>query len=351
MGPLLLSQLTTRSPTLGSWIEHKWGPEHAATLEQATRKCYANVYECHVAPTLNDTPIGEITVGVLRDWQAALVEAGVATATIQKARTLLSSVLRHAAEAEAIPGNPLALVRAPRTPQRDRVSPLAPATVERIRRALLDAPTRQVPGSREGQRPRRAHRIPGRPHRARRRDALIVSLLAYAGLRPGELTALRWQDVGERTLRVERGTAPDGTIKATKNAKSRSVALLPSLAAELREWRLASGRPAGAALVIPGPEGNVWTKGDWQNWRSRLWRPACESAGVAPVPRPYDLRHSFASLLLAERRQHLYVAQQLGHAPSMLLSTYAHLLPELEDAERIEPEDEISKAREIACTS
>ena len=168
---------------------------------------------------------------------------------------------------------------------------------------------------------------------------------------PGELHALRWQDVGEHTLLIQRATAPDGTIKATKTSRARSVNLLPPLAAELREWRLATGRPSGEELVIPGPSGTAWTKADMANWRTRQWAPACLEAGLEPVPRPYDLRHSFASLLLAERRQPLYVAQQLGHSPAVLLSTYAHLLPELAETERVEPELEIATAREAARTA
>jgi integrase len=347
LGALALSQLTSTTPTLDAWIAQRWAPEHAANLEQSTRDRYANVYRCHIEPWLGDVPLAELTVGRLRSWQLALLEADTPPATIHKARTLLSSVLRHAAEAEVIPGNPLPLVRAPRPPQRDRVRPLAPATVETIRRHVLEPQPREVAASKSGRR-RRAYTVPGRAPEDRRRDALIVSLLAYAGLRPGELHALRWQDVRERTLLIERATAPDGTIKTTKNNRARSIRLLPALAAELREWRLASGRPADEALVIPGPSGDAWTKTDWQNWRSRQWRRACREAGLDPVPRPYDLRHSFASLLLAERHQPLYVALQLGHTPAVLLSTYAHLLPEFADAERVEPELEIAKARENA---
>ena len=57
---------------------------------------------------------------------------------------------------------------------------------------------------------------------------------------------------------------------------------------------------------------------------------------MSPVPRPYDLRHSFASLLLAEGRQPLYVARQLGHSVAVLLSSYAHLIDEYEDAQHID---------------
>jgi integrase len=348
LGPLALTQLTGRSLTLGEWIQQRWVPEHAAALEQSTRKRYDSAYRLHVEPTLDHLPLSELTVARLRAWQVALLEAGVSPTSIDKARTVLKSVLRHAAEAEAIPGNPLSFVRAPKPAQRDRVRPLAPTTVEAIRRAILAPQPREIGASQEGQRQRRAYTVPGRRVRERRRDALIVSLLAYAGLRPGELHALRWQAVGEYTLLVERATAPDGAIKATKTGRSRNVRLIPQLAAELREWRLTSGRPSDEALIIPGQDGKGWSDTDRNNWRRRNWTPACHAAGLDPAPRPYDLRHSFASLLLADRRQPLYVAQQLGHTPAVLLSTYAHLLPELEDLDRVEPEVEIAKARRQA---
>jgi integrase len=358
LGALALAQLTTAAPTLGEWIEQRWAPEHGATLEQSTRERYANVYSCHVAPWLNDVPLSEITIRRLRTWQADRLADGVSPGTIHKARTLLSSVLRHAAEDEAIPGNPLSLVRAPKPVQRDGIRPLAPVTVEAIRRLLLEPAPREVAASAPGRRSRRSHMIPARDPQTCRRDALIVSLLAYSGLRPGELRALRWQDIGERGLLIQRGTAPDGTVKATKNVQTRTVRLLTPLAAELREWRLAAGRPPDQALVIAGPGGEPWTKTDWQNWRSRQWAPACRqtglerlTAGRRRVPRPYDLRHGFASLLLAEGRQPLYVAQQLGHSLAVLLSHYAHLISEFEDAERVDAEREITKAREAQCTS
>jgi integrase len=187
--------------------------------------------------------------------------------------------------------------------------------------------------------------LPSRAQHDRRRDALIVSMLTYAGLRPGELHALRWRDVREHTLLVERATAPDGSIKPTKTGRARAARLMAPLTAELREWHLASGRPSGDALILPGPHGRGWADTDRNNWRRRVWAPACRTVGLDPVPVPYHLRHSFASLLLAEDRQPLYVAQQLGHTPTVLLNTYAHLLPELAEAERVQPEAEIAKAR------
>ena len=45
--------------------------------------------------------------------------------------------------------------------------------------------------------------------------------------------------------------------------------------------------------------------------------------------RPYDLRHSFASLLLHEGRHVIYVARQLGHDARLTLTRYGHTIDEL----------------------
>ena len=102
--------------------------------------------------------------------------------------------------------------------------------------------------------------------------------------------------------------------------------LLAPLAQDLREYRISIGRPPDTTLLLLDDDGKPWDKNGWQTWRSDRWAPACRTVGLDPVPRPYDLRHSFASLLLAEGRQPLYVAKQLGHSLAVLLSTYAHLI-------------------------
>lgn len=357
LGPLALAQLTTRAPTLGSWISERWAPEHAATLEQSTRDRYADAYRLHIEPWLGDVLLTDLTVGRLRSWQAERLADGVGVGTINKARTVLSSVLRHAAESEAIPGNPLTLVRAPRAEHRDAVTPLAPVTVESIRAVLAEPMDIHVP-----ERIRRGGvRVAGyvvpdeRDPLTRQRDAAIVSVLAYAGLRPGELRALRWGDIRKATITVERAARPDGTIKSTKNHERRAVRLLAPLAADLAQLRLAAGRPTDDALVLPTtgerpadahPDAVTWTKTDWQTWRTGRWDRACALAAVSTAPRPYDLRHSFASLLLAEGRSVHYVARRLGHSPALTLSTYGHLFVEYENAERIDAEAEIVQARQ-----
>lgn len=352
LGPLAMQQLTARGgPTLGEWVEQRWAPEHAASLAAATRDRYANAYSVHIAPSLDAVPLTQFSGPLLHAWQAERIKAGVSAGTIRKARTLLSSILRHAAESGAIVANPLSLVRAPKGQPRDAVHPLSPMTIERIRTAMLKPPPREIATSRAGQRSRKGYALPppGTP-RSHNRDAVIVSILAYAGLRPGELRALRFSGVRENTILIERAANPDGSIKSPKTGQHRTVRLLPAVAQDIREYRLAAGVPANTALIVSRDDGTPWDKTDWQMWRVDRWAPACKAAGLDPVPRPYDLRHSFASLLLAEGRQPLYVARQLGHSVNVLLSTYAHLIDEYEDRQSIDAAAEVATARRKACS-
>ncbi|MEA2275769.1 MAG: hypothetical protein QOC78_729 [Solirubrobacteraceae bacterium] len=97
--------------------------------------------------------------------------------------------------------------------------------------------------------------------------------------------------------------------------------------------------------MFPGHDRRPWTLTAYQNWRRRTYTPAAAAAGVER-PRPYDLRHSFVSLLIAEGHNVVEVARQAGHSPKMALDTYAHVFEEFDPAERINAADRIRSARE-----
>ena len=240
--------------------------------------------------------------------------AGGGPVAVAKALTLLGNILQRAVEAERITTNPTRHVRRARLPLRQEIAPLAPATVEAMRAAC-------------GQ-----------------RDAMLLSVLAYAGLRPGEALALHWGDVRERTLLVQRALAL-GVEDDTKTTQHRTVRLLAPLRVDLADWRLASGRPDDDALVFPSRAGEPWSHAAYQSWRRRAFDRAREAAAGAAQATPYALRHSFASLLLHEGRSVIYVARQLGHDARLTLSRYGHVIDELEDQPRIDPEEAIRQAR------
>ncbi len=158
----------------------------------------------------------------------------------------------------------------------------------------------------------------------RHRNATILSMLAYAGLRPVEDRGSRRDDLQGRTMHVV----------ATKTGRARDVDLLAPLAQDLAEWRLISGRPSGKGLIFPTMDGDEWKRHDWQNWRRRVYQPAAIEAGVTGDLRPYRLRGSFVSLLLWEGRSLAYVAEQAGHSIATLAKHYAGVIRELENEPR-----------------
>jgi integrase len=205
--------------------------------------------------------------------------------------------------------------------------PLAPEVVERIRAQMMTAWSSPSRGA-------------GRPPEElawwRARNATIVSLLAYGGLRPVEDRGSRWADVRGRTLHVV----------ASKTGRPRDIDLIAPLAQDLAQWRLLCGRPSGKALIFPTLDGDEWRRYDWQNWRRRVYRPAAIAAGVTGDLRPHRLRGSFVSLLLWEGRSLTYVAEQAGHSVATLARHYAGVLSELEHAPRTPADEAIREARE-----
>jgi integrase len=75
------------------------------------------------------------------------------------------------------------------------------------------------------------------------------------------------------------------------------------------------------------------SKLDYSNWRKKHWLPALELAGLAPL-RFHDLRHTYASFLVAAGYSIAEIAVLMGHEDPSTTMIYAHLLPPV-DPERL----------------
>ena len=309
-----LATLDAGKMTLAKFAAETWWPMHVRpNLERSTRESYAGTWDRHIGPALGGYPLREITPPIVRRWLDDLIAAGVGPQAVRRAKAVLQSCLSRAVEQGLVQGNPAQSVRPPKLEEKPRVQAIGPGEIERLR-ASLSA-----------------------------RDATLVSVLAYVGLRPGEALALRWRDIGAATVLIERAN-DDGAIKRTKTGRARSARLMAPVRADLQAWRLASGRPGDEALVFPTAAGEPWREHDWRNWRRRTFQPAVRALGL-DITRPYDLRHAAVSLALHEGRSVVEVAAWLGHAPSMTHSTYAHVVDELRDSPQISAEEAIRQAR------
>lgn len=169
----------------------------------------------------------------------------------------------------------------------------------------------------------------------------MVCLIAYAGLRTlSEVSDLEFRDVGERALRVN----------ARKTRRMRSVDLLPPLGDDLRSWLAARGTVKPTSPVVPRTDGDHLRETDWRNWRRRIYRPAAARAGL-DRSRPYDLRHSFVSLLIWEGLNVAEVAVQAGHSVETCSRDYVHVVKDYDPAQRVTASERILRARAAAHLS
>jgi len=147
----------------------------------------------------------------------------------------------------------------------------------------------------------------------------IVAMLVGTGLRLDEALHLRWDDIDldHRIIIVHRGRRG-----APKSGRMRHVPIFDSVLPVLREMKLDRGENA---MLWPG------AKPDRPLGQTSVRKPfkaAVKRADLPPTLRLHDLRHTFASLYLADGGDLFKLARILGHSSVKITErTYAHLMP------------------------
>lgn len=300
-------------------VETYWRLHAVPNLSQATRDLYARVWALHILPRLGEYGARELTPKRVNRFRVELERAAVGPAMVVKAMTIVQSILTFAVSEEIVEYNAAAAVAKPRYQRAREPHIFLPVDVEEIR-AKLES-----------------------------RDAMLVSLLAYSGPRPEEVVRrLAWRDAGERAIRYV----------DTKRHRVRYTPLLRPLADDLREWFLASGRPAGDRPVLPAHDGGFWAEDDWRNWRKRVWHGeperqrvdrrnvAAARAGCAPPgTRPRDLRSSFVTLRVYEGVPLTQIASEVGTSVRMIEQHYAGVIANW-DGKQVPADRQIRAARQ-----
>jgi len=274
-----LPQLESSKKTVGQVVE-EWWAAHGSQKAPRTAELYEQLLVSHVLPHFDTARLGEVGVAQIEAWLAKLDTGPTAK---RNALGVLGQVFNYAVRAGYIQGNPCALARKPKLPEREPVNPPTVEQVEEIRSKLLA--------------------------KGRLGDATMVSVMAYAGLRTHEVRDLTWFAVRENTI----------LARSSKTGRTRAVNILPPLAEDLAEWREAC---KGQSIVFPTATGKRFTKHTWDNWRKRIFQP------VAPEgTTPYDLRHFYVSMMLRDPSySRVYVAEQAGHSLEVQDKHYAHVI-------------------------
>lgn len=252
-----------------------------------------------------DVPLRSLRRSHVEGWVKGMVNRGLAPGTVHTRVNNVRAVLRGAVADRLIPSDPSIGITLPRRrrPQAAMTLP-TPAQVG----ALLEA--------------------------AEPAFRAFVALCAFAGLRLGEAAALRVEDIDflRRTLtvtrQVQRGGKGRVEIRPPKYGSERDVYLAPGLV-DLLAAHVARYCPDGDWIFT----GEI-RQPPHQNTVSYRWRTTTAAAGIDDL-RLHDLRHFYASGLIASGCDVVTVQRALGHASATTtLSTYSHLWPKAEDRTR-----------------
>jgi integrase len=303
-----------------------------------TLRAYAGIGDRHLLPRVGGLQLRQVTPAVVDQLKTDLATAGVGAPTIRKALAVLSAMLRQAVVWGELEYNP---VREIKKPSGKRSKVITPLSVEQVEAMIAYL---------EGE--------------GLHRDRMLVELLAYAAGRPQDVLALSWEMVGQQRLVYAWKNVNGKVVPGAKTGedKARSVALLPVVRRDLLAYRMQLGNPAAGALVVPRADGKAWLESDYRNWSRRTPRgkprkdgtrtglpgPFARAAAAAGVPAitPYYLRHTYASLRLAEQRLSLQeIADELGHDVDVLAKIYAHVISEYRGEGAIDPDALIAEAR------
>jgi integrase len=311
---------------VAAWKEIRW-----PGLAPNTTARYGQILRTYLEPEFANVPITDMTHERCARYFARLTREGMAPGTVRKVHTVLSAICTQAKRFDWLPANPCREMEGLPAHQHDEPVFL---NAEQVR-TLAGAVT---------------------PH-----YRVLVYTAAYTGLRAGELAGLRRKDVDllrgvvhvRQALKALDAKRPDGTrgpvFGPPKNGKPRTVTLPRFLRAMLTDHLAlssAKGGPGGAgadALVFTSPEGGVhrhglfmrrvWyptIKGDMRNKNPKKQRPPALPAELHGL-RFHDLRHTCASLLIAQGAHPKIIQERLGHASiTTTMNRYGHLFDGLD---------------------
>ena len=287
---------TTLATYARTWLDSR---PHRANTRHAVNSCITVWVEGH---PLGALPLTAITATACQSWATDLSRTRAET-TSRKYVTTVRSILSAAVADGLIPRNPM--------PRRVKLS--ANATPKRKGQALTPATLAAISSA-----------LPAR-------WSALVWVGAGTGLRPGELLGLPWSNVdldgGTLTVTQQLDSRTLQPAPPKSKASRRTVPLAP-VVVEALKTHAAEYPPADrAGYVFTGSTGAPLTRHNL----NAGWRDAAKTVGVTGTV-PHDLRHTYASVLLAAGVDVVTVAARLGHDDARItLAVYGHLVPQAVD--------------------
>jgi integrase len=273
---------------------------------------------------LGDRAAREITTRDVETLLASVAADGVSPRTVNKVREVISAIYSFGMRKATfgLSENPAAEADKREAPKPGPLAYYSAEEVEALARALADGQHREAS----------THDVSEQERKARsaedQQDAEMVRVSAYAGLRLGELLALRWRDVDFAGSRLTVGRALSAGVEtSTKSRRVRQVPMPDQAATALDRLSRRENFTGPGERVFCGPLGRTLDASALR----RRYRKAQATAGLAPL-RWHDLRHSYGSLLAAAGVDLVKIKSAMGHSNIATTERYLHARPASEQA-------------------
>ena len=314
-----LAQLDAGKELLADFGEQWWRLHAEPNLARSTLNSYAVLWDAHVLPRIGSISLRELTPDVINRFRLELEADGVGPASVRaRCRSARSRARRPAGG-----GRWGSSDRSGRTSPSGGFMPVG----RRLMRCCSPAMTVS-----------RGPRPPTATGAGRSRCFRACCSARANGATSRPTPPLSISSVRSRTCCQVSASASPGRSPAYARTQT-------SVASRGRRRSSNHARIASTRSGASGATERVRRTDGLRTATRRIYVPAAKAAGIER-PRPYDLRHSFVSLLIAEGHNVVEVARQAGHSPAMALGTYAHVFEEFDPAERVSAADRIRNARE-----
>lgn len=293
--------------TFAEYVDRYFWPT-ARHLELTTQAAYRSNLDRHFLPAFGDLPMRRIVASVVQTWVNEVSEE-LSPASVVKYHTFLHSIFKRALIDRVVAYNPCDGTRLPKVVKK----PKRAVTPEEFDALLAALPIRYQ---------------------------TLVLVAIETGMRWGELIALRPVDIDFPThtvkvhrviLEISKKISPDGKRYVErdypKDDESREIQVSPDLCQLIREHMVAHGIRDDALLFAT----QVGTPISRNTFRTRVWLPALEAAGIKQKVRFHDLRGAHASWLLAGGADLKVVMDRLGHRQIGTTQQYFGSLPDAGD--------------------
>jgi integrase len=277
-----------------------------------------------------------ITTREISDFLRGLDDAGLAPRTVNKYRSLLQGVFQWAMRPDtyALDHDPTAGLPKRREADPGELQTYTVEQVEAIARVLRD-------GGHRGPRMRASGDFAKAEHVAARKaddehDAAAVIVAAFAGLRLGELVALRWRDVDFEAsrIRVQRGFVA-GEITSPKSRKGRSLPMSEQVAQVVARLGQREAHTGPDDLVFAGDGGGHIDGSALTRRFKRAREAAMKNDKSMPRLRWHDLRHGFGSMCASAGVDVVSIQSWMGHSSIRTTQRYMHHAPSAGDAAKL----------------